>query len=138
MYFITTASQDRAPLFGKVADGVFTASSHGQIVLDCWNSLPEHYPRVVLDAWQLMPDHFHGILLLTDPKLLGSTDERMPGLSEIMRGFKTLSAKRINQARNTPGAPVWQRGFHDRIVRSEAELDKFRAYIQTNPLRTVL
>ena len=34
-------------------------------------------------------------------------------LSEIMRQFKTFSAKRINALRNTPGQPVWQRGFYD-------------------------
>ncbi len=56
-------------------------------------------------------------------------------LSEIIRGFKTVSAKRINLLRRLPGTPIWQRGFHDRIIRNEDELNAFRLYIQTNPQR---
>jgi putative transposase len=56
-------------------------------------------------------------------------------LSEIIRNFKTVSAKRINLIRRLPGTPVWQRGFHDRIIRDEEELNAVRQYIQTNPSR---
>jgi putative transposase len=56
-------------------------------------------------------------------------------LSEIIRNFKTVSAKRINLVRRLPGTPVWQRGFHDRIIRDEDELNAVRYYIQTNPSR---
>jgi putative transposase len=57
------------------------------------------------------------------------------GISEIIRNFKTVSAKRINLLRKLPNTPVWQRGFHDRIIRNEEELNTTRQYIQTNPLR---
>lgn len=57
------------------------------------------------------------------------------GLSEIIRNFKAVSAKRINLLRGLPNTPVWQRGFHDRIIRDESELNTIRQYIQTNPTR---
>lgn len=57
------------------------------------------------------------------------------GLSEIIRNFKTVSAKRINLLRKLPDTPVWQRGFHDRIIRDDEELNAIRTYIQTNPQR---
>jgi putative transposase len=56
-------------------------------------------------------------------------------LSEIIRNFKTVSAKRINLVRRLPDTPVWQRGFHDRIIRDDEELNAVRLYIQTNPQR---
>ena len=37
-------------------------------------------------------------------------------LSTIMRQFKSMVTKRINRRRDTPGAPVWQRNFYERIV----------------------
>ncbi|MBW6513041.1 MAG: transposase [Desulfuromonadaceae bacterium] len=56
------------------------------------------------------------------------------GLSEIVRGFKTFSARRINQLRDTPGVPVWQRNYYERIIRDERELEAIRQYINDNPI----
>jgi putative transposase len=57
------------------------------------------------------------------------------GLSEIIRNFKTISAKRINLLRKLPHTPVWQRGFHDRVIRDDEELNAIRIYIEDNPSR---
>lgn len=55
--------------------------------------------------------------------------ESAPTVSEIIRQFKTFSAKRINQKRNTLGKKIWQRSFHDHIIRDENTLNKIRQYI---------
>jgi REP element-mobilizing transposase RayT len=34
---------------------------------------------------------------------------------------------------NTPGSPLWQRNYFDRIIRDEDELDHIRKYIWNNP-----
>ncbi len=34
--------------------------------------------------------------------------------------------------------PLWQRNYYERVVRSEAELDAMRKYIDENPLRWAL
>lgn len=49
--------------------------------------------------------------------------------------LKMNSAKQINQLRKTPGEPVWQRGYFDRIVRVDREYDATLEYILTNPSR---
>jgi putative transposase len=54
-------------------------------------------------------------------------------LGEIVRGLKTFSARRINILRGTPGIPVWQRNFHDRVLRNDHELEMVREYIAGNP-----
>ncbi|MBN1286596.1 MAG: transposase [Anaerolineae bacterium] len=56
-------------------------------------------------------------------------------LSEIVRAFKTSSARRINALRNISGVPVWQRNYYERIVRDEDELNRIRQYIGDNPAR---
>jgi putative transposase len=56
------------------------------------------------------------------------------GIPEIIRGFKTFSARRINQIRNTPGTPVWQRNYYEHIIRNEAALQHIQHYIHTNAL----
>ncbi|MCH8019984.1 hypothetical protein IH785_08990 [candidate division KSB1 bacterium] len=37
--------------------------------------------------------------------------------------------------RNTPGLPVWQRSFFDRVIRNDDELNRIREYILHNPLK---
>lgn len=56
-------------------------------------------------------------------------------LSTIMRQFKSMVTKRINRRRGTPGEPVWQRNFYERVVRNRRELDRIRRYIRRNPAR---
>jgi REP element-mobilizing transposase RayT len=57
-----------------------------------------------------------------------------PGsIGAIVRSFKSASARRINLARRTPGAPVWQRNYYKRVIRDEDELNRIRAYIAQNP-----
>ena len=56
-------------------------------------------------------------------------------LSEIVRAFKSFSARRINAVRRTPGIPVWQRNYYEHIIRNEIEWERIRLYIQENPRR---
>jgi REP element-mobilizing transposase RayT len=59
-----------------------------------------------------------------------------PGsLSTIVRSYKSAVTKMINKSRNTPGRSVWQRNFHEHIIRNEAEMNLIREYIQNNPLK---
>ncbi len=58
-----------------------------------------------------------------------------PGsLGAVVRSFKSVTTKRINAIRGTPGAPVWQRNYYEHIVRNEADLQRIRQYIRDNPL----
>ena len=63
------------------------------------------------------------------------TPTKRHGLPEIVRAFKTFSARRINESRRTPGESVWQRNYYDRIIRDEDELNRIREYIIDNPLK---
>lgn len=58
---------------------------------------------------------------------------RKISLPEIVRQLKTFSARRINILRGTPGAPVWQRNYYDRVIRSDREYEEVAAYIANNP-----
>ena len=46
-----------------------------------------------------------------------------------------MAARRINQIRDTPGAPVWQRNYYEHIIRTERTLRAIRDYISQNPAR---
>ena len=88
----------------------------------------------------VMPNHIHGILMITGNSNVGAGLKPAPttkchALPEIVRAFKTFSARRINEIRNTLGTPVWQRNYYEHIIRNEIDLEEIRKYIQNNPLK---
>ena len=128
-YFVTVCTHGGRFLFGSVREETMRANALGSAVQACWHDLPEHYPQITLDAFVVMPNHVHGIFILA-PESAGQY-----GLTEIARAFKTFSARRVNEIRHTPGQPIWQRGYHEHIIRDEASLADIREYIATNPAR---
>jgi REP element-mobilizing transposase RayT len=59
-----------------------------------------------------------------------------PGsLAAIVQNFKSVSARRINQARGTSGRRVWQEDYYEHIVRDADDMDRIRRYIAANPSR---
>ncbi len=54
-------------------------------------------------------------------------------LGAVVQNLKSISARQVNHLRGTPGAPVWQNGYYERIIRDERELEAIRRYIVANP-----
>jgi putative transposase len=132
-YFVTMCVKDRQHLFGCIAEGQMQLNSYGEIVEQCWFDLPNHYNNIKLDAFCIMPDHVHcivqidnGLPLETGLKPVSETGlkpvstktiTKHHGLFEFIRAFKTFSARRINELRNSAGEHVWQSRFYDHIIR---------------------
>jgi REP element-mobilizing transposase RayT len=56
-------------------------------------------------------------------------------LASWAAGFKAAVTSRIRRLWDEPNAPVWQEDYYEHIIRDEAELNRIREYISTNPLR---
>lgn len=118
-YFVTICTYQREELFGQVKDGRMCPNRLGAIVQSTSCNLPYHYPHVKLDAFCLMPNHVHGILVLVDDDIVSCAKPIIRhALPEIVRAFKSFSARRINTIRRTPGFPVWQRNYYEHIIRN--------------------
>ncbi|PSB43071.1 transposase [Chamaesiphon polymorphus] len=126
-YFITICTHDREYLFGEIVNEAIELNTLGELARSHWQQLSQHHPNIIIDESIVMPNHLHGIIILESST--GSTKS----ISEIIRGFKTFSAKAINKERGLRGIPVWQRNYYDRIIRNELELDRVRQYIMNNP-----
>ena len=59
--------------------------------------------------------------------------QRKP-LGRLIGAFKTVSTKRVNDLRSTPGTPLWQRNYHERVIRNNLSLRALRRYIASNPV----
>ena len=93
-----------------------------------------------LTAVTEFPDMADVSITATDDRARHASPLLKPGrvkcsLGSIIGSFKSACTKRINESRNTAGMPVWQRNYHERIIRNEEELYSLRDYILTNPSR---
>ncbi len=124
-YFVTLVTFRRERLLSRVVRGQVMLTPAGRLVLGCWREIPQHCPGVALDWFVIMPDHVHGILVLADPVLT---------LGQVVNLFKGAATTAIRAAGDRIGS-VWQRGFHDRVIRDVAEWHSIRRYIRDNPQR---
>lgn len=99
-----------------------------------WLDLINHNKNIELHDFVVMPNHVHEIIEIIASNRAGSeptpTSFKLP---EMIRQFKTFSAKRINQRRNTVSTPIWQRNYHEHIIRDITAYLKTAEYIQTKP-----
>jgi len=53
----------------------------------------------------------------------------------MVRGFKGTASRRINEIRNTPGVPVWQRNYYEHVIRNDDDYNRIAEYVANNPQR---
>ena len=119
VYFITICTHEMVCLFGQ-PDAL---NELGYVAKDCLEQIPVHYPCVALEKYVVMPNHVHMLILLTG--------EHCPVLSRIIGSYKSSVTKQIHQL--NPAVEVWQRSFHDHIVRNQKSLERIWKYIDENP-----
>lgn len=152
VYFVTLCCNRRACLFGEVVRGEMVLNAWGEVVAQEWLRSFEMREELGLDAWVVMPNHFHGLVWFDRAVLerLGAIQReaategspasgpwplrrRARSLGSMIAGFKAASTRRINQLRHTAAPPIWQRNYHEIIVRDDRMLHNVRAYIRNNP-----
>ena len=136
-YFVTLCTHERKHLFGHIDKGQMVLNDCGNIAYDEWLNTPNVRPNV--------EDLRRGVLqyaptndLQYAPTVTQHIDDvkfQSPSqtVGAIIRGYKGAVTKRINVHRQTPGIPVWQRNYYERVVRNEDELNDIRIYIENNP-----
>ncbi len=141
-YFVTVCSWNKECIFGEIVNGEMHLNEYGQVVSGEWQRSSIIRKELELDTFLVMPNHIHGIVFINactsfNVVANGRSPLQMKpkSISSFVAGFKSAVTKQINQIRNTPGTPVWQRNYYEHIIRNENELHKIRQYIQNNPLK---
>ena len=132
IYFITLCAYQSQPILGKLSNAYIDLTEAGRIVNYCWLSLPDYDPHIQTDTRIIMPTHFHGILIRNSSTVQDQQRSDQP-LSTVIRTFKAAATRRANHLHRTPGAYLWQPGYHARLIKSAAALNHFRQYIENNP-----
>ena len=128
-YFITICTHNKKPIFGPVGADSISA----RMVKDTFLKCIQKYPQVSVPIYTVMPNHFHAIITINRADM-----ESAPTISEVVRDFKRYSTleyiKMVKSGVIPPfDAKVWQRSFHDHVIRDDAGYLKIWNYIEGNP-----
>ena len=148
-YFLTICTKDRAETFGRIEKGCMTLNKFGDIAQDEWTRSQVIRPGIELDSFVVMPNHIHGIIMIrghvsdlhrnaVGAHSCAPLQRRPRSLGSFVAGYKSSTTKRINELRQSLGRPVWQRNYHDHIIRTNESLEKIREYIINNPAQWAL
>jgi len=138
IYFVTICAQHRETRFGDIIDGEVCLNRAGIMVAEMWETNAGRYTDVALDQFVVMPDHLHAILFLgTNARRETATES----LNTIIGSFKSLTTLEYATGVHSGIYPpfdrvLWQRSFHDRIIRNQRDLDIARRYIENNPFNS--
>ena len=120
-----------------------------RVTLDTWVLMPNHLHGILVikpldidrnDPAGVGAQHAappSGRLLNQDAFLEKSRTPRLEvkagSLGAVMRSFKGASTSGVNRLRGFRGPSVWQRNYHDHVIRNAEELNRIRQYILNNP-----
>jgi len=121
-YFITICTHEKKCIFGFQN----YLTSLGKIVDRHIRNIPGYYQNVLVNKYVVMPNHIHLILVLND----GNNN---PDISLIIGQFKRGVTKEIHSI--DPDLKVWQRSFHDHVIRNQHSYENIWTYIENNPLK---
>ena len=89
-------------------------------------SIPSAYPALSLESYAILPNHIHLLIRVR-------TDEYgrpmvAPTMSMVINQLKGIASKQA-------GGSIWQKSFHDHIIRNREDYEEHLRYIYENPLR---
>ena len=106
----------------EIADKILYIEN-GQVVQKYIRNVPE------IEKYVIMPDHIHLLLFFSWNY---GTGDPSPTIGQMMAWFKYQTTKEINAVRNMPGQKVWQRSYHDHIIRGLQDYFEIMTYIDEN------
>lgn len=125
-YFVTICTDAKKHCFGNITDSMMLLSELGQIAHHHWLKTPEFFPTVQLSDYIVMPNHVHLILFLSE------SHNKLTKLGHIIGNYKAGVTRRARLELDY-SETIWQSSYHEHLIRNEADLNRIREYVQTNP-----
>jgi REP element-mobilizing transposase RayT len=113
IYHLTFSTHQRRALFSELSAARIAILAITHSTLPCKTL-----------AFVVMPDHIHWLMQL----------ERGLSLSQTIARIKANITRQLSGV----SRPVWQRGFYDRAIRTEEDIQTIARYIVVNPIRAGL
>ena len=121
-YFLTICTHNRICYFGKSGQ----LNALGLVARQQIKEIEIHYEGVFVDQYVVMPNHVHMILILDG-------NHGVNNVNQIIAQYKSGVTREIHKF--MPDVIVWQRSYHDHVIRNRVSYEKIWAYIEQNPIK---
>ena len=128
-YFVTICTKNRECILGNiVGEGLCALPQNelthiGRETEKTIRYINDNYNNVSIDKYVIMPNHIHLIVVLNDSGGHGN-----PPLQNVIGQLKSYTTNKF-------GDILWQRSYHDHIIRGERDYWKIWEYIDTNVIK---
>lgn len=142
LYFVTICTKDRVQYLSEITTEndesivgadiirpIIRLTETGKILDFSINDIKNHYDNISVMKYCIMPDHVHLIITIMN-EIFPENGGRMisaPTLSTVIGSMKRFVSKKS-------GINLWQKSFHDHIIRNREELSQIWQYIDNNPI----
>jgi len=95
--------------------------------------MQHHNAQICIPQYVIMPDHIHLLIEIFSHEtqcLSHPTQTKHTIIPQLIASFKRFTNKEI-------GFNIWQRSYHDHIIRDEQDYFNRWNYINENPLRWI-
>lgn len=127
-YFITICTHKKQNILCEIVGEGLCAlpmtklTPIGEAVNASIKYIVDNYDNISVDKFVIMPNHLH--LIITNQ--MGGRGDPPLQIYDIIGNFKSFTTHKCGQT-------LWQRSFHDHIIRGENDYLKIWNYIDTNP-----
>ena len=135
VYFITVCTKEKRCTLSGIAVGAAISrppevrlTRYGEIVDLAIRNIPLVYPNVSVDHFVIMPNHIH--LILRIHHVEGGRMISAPTVSTIVGQMKRWASKQADTA-------LWQKSYHEHVIRNEDDYRQIWEYIGNNPSKWV-
>ena len=139
-YFVTICTYKRRCTLSRVVGAIHESpetrlTEYGLIVDNIINNVPKLF-KVSIDSYVIMPNHIHLVIVIIDSDELRAIRESpLRGRSVVSKLVGYIKMNASKEIHNRFGNEVvWQRGFHDHIIRNCHDYEKISKYIYENPI----
>ena len=157
-YFITVCTQGRKCILSEIVAGgavpcgetgahrpvgaihespAVQLTQAGLCVQRAVERLAEQYTNLRVEKYVIMPNHVHLLLEITEDRAVRERplrSKRERSLVDKAIGFMKMNSSRLIHI-SSPNSNIWQRSYHDHIIRGEDDYREIWNYIDTNPAR---
>ena len=133
-YFITICTENRLPILSKIVGGGAVDAPQTQLmkpgqIVQRYILSGDRIRGVTVDKYVIMPNHIHIILLVDDTAAAGTSRAPSPTNAVVPHFVSTL--KRF--CHRDIGREIFQRSYHDHVIRDEEDYLMIWQYIDNNP-----
>lgn len=140
-YFITICTYERKNILSRIVGAIHESpetklTDYGEIAEKAIKQIPKHL-NATIESYVIMPNHIHLLILIADNKetraIRESPLQKRSIISKTVGYIKMYASKEIHN--RFGNITVWQRGFHDHIIRDQKDYEKISKYIYENPIK---